>query len=293
MRTPILTLLLTLLLPLLSSARSVDAPDSVRITPAPSLPASITPVDIDRDRPQQPGLHYYDRHGNPLETPVRFLLDTDTIVRPNPGPKYPLFNGISVGVNFFDAFMMIFGQRRANFDASVSCSLWNWLIPTAEIGIGYSNSRPDDGRTIFKVRPSLYTKLGFNYNFLYKSNPDYKVYAGFRVGFSSFNYSIPHIAAGSQYYTDASITSVSGLHARSVYGEALLGLEVKIWRSLSMGWSARYAFNFKNTWSDPAYPAWFIPGRNASTPISATFSLIWHIIPPKSPQALDFSGKNN
>ncbi len=44
----------------------------------------ITPVESDDEAPQKPVLHYYDKHGEKLETPVLYLaeLDTATTVRP-------------------------------------------------------------------------------------------------------------------------------------------------------------------------------------------------------------------
>lgn len=260
------TVILILLLAAMHLA-AVAAPE----TPLPGV--TVTPVDIDRKKPAEPPMHYYDKHGEPLETPVRFLATLDTVTAVKPGPKYPLYNGVCVSANFFDAIMMAAGQKRANFDVAASVSLWNWLFPVLETGIGFSNSRPDDGRTYYRMRPSWYIRAGVNYNFLYKSNPAYRFYVGLRAAFSPFGYDIPVITAGSQYYTEGGPSSMYGLTGRCWYGQALLGLDVKIWKSLFMGWSFRYSFNIKNRYSDPDYPAWYIPGRNASTPISATFSI--------------------
>lgn len=263
--TLILILLLLFALPLAGRAEE----------PAPLRPTS-TPVDIDREKPEQPTLLYYDKHGEPLDTPVRFLTELDTVVNVKSGPSYPAFNGVSVGLNFFDALLMTVGQRRANFDIAADCSIHNWFFPVVEAGLGFSNSHPDEGRCYFKVKPSFYAKIGMNYNFLYKSKPDYQFYVGLRMGLSGFNYSILDIQAGSQYYfNDKAPKDVSGLHATSLYGQAVAGLKVKIYRQLSMGWSFRYAFNISQKFSDPDYPAWFVPGRGAG-PISATFSIIWN-----------------
>ena len=62
----------------------------------------ITPVDNDPTKPRQPILHYYDKHGEPLDEPVLFLADLDTVKQASPGPVYPLWESVSVGVNFFD-----------------------------------------------------------------------------------------------------------------------------------------------------------------------------------------------
>lgn len=291
--------LMMLLLPVCASARGaepsdstdvvsegdksvIEPPDSATSVGTPhGLGIKLTPVEIDRDKPTQPVLHYYDKHGEPLETPVRFLAELDTVKNVMSGPKYPLFSGVTVGVNFFDALMMIFGQKRANFNLAASCSLWNWVFPTVEAGVGFSNSHPDEGRTYFKVKPSAFVKFGFDYNFLYKSTPDYKVMAGVRFCYSGFSYDIPVISPGSRYYTSADITGVYGLTARCWYAEFLGAIEVKIYKGFSMGWSFRYDVNMKNRYSDPDYPAWFIPGRNGSTAIAATFSAIWRFGSPK------------
>lgn len=248
-------------------------------TPSISLPSASmplrptsTPVDIDREKPEQPHLHYYDKHGNPLETPVRFLAELDTVVTVKAGPNFPTFNGVSLGINFFDAIMMIAGQRRASFDLSGECSIHNWFFPAVEIGVGYADARPDDERFIYKSSPSIYAKVGMNYNFLYKSNPDYQVFLGLRAGFSSYGYDISGIQPGSQYYKgDEGPTAMSGLHATNFYGQLVAGLKVKIYRNFFMGWTFRYAFDIHQKYSDPDYPAWFIPGKGTG-PITATFS---------------------
>ena len=245
-------------------------------TALPLQPTS-TPVDIDREKPEQPYLHYYDKHGNPLDTPVRFLTELDTVVNVRPGPSYPAFDGVSVGVNFFDGIMMIAGQQRGSFDIQADCSIHNWFFPAAEFGVGFADAHPDNGRCHYKTSPSFYAKIGMNYNFLYKSNPDYQVFLGLRAGVSSFGYDIYDIQAGSQFYLgEDSPRQLTGLRATNFYGQALAGVKVKIYRSFSMGWTFRYAFIIHQKYSDPDYPAWFTPGKGTG-PISATFSLIWTI----------------
>ena len=90
----------------------------------------ITPVDIDREKPAQPRLHYYDTHGNKLEQPVYFLAELDTVQTVKPSSPWPLYKGVTVGFNFFDAAMLIAGQSYASFDVSAAVSLHNWFFPT-------------------------------------------------------------------------------------------------------------------------------------------------------------------
>ncbi|MDE7097043.1 MAG: hypothetical protein K2O47_06085, partial [Muribaculaceae bacterium] len=38
---------------------------------------TITPVESDDEAPPQPVLHYYDKHGDKLDTPVYYLAELD------------------------------------------------------------------------------------------------------------------------------------------------------------------------------------------------------------------------
>ena len=258
------------------------APEELPKASGSGLPqVKVTPVDIDREKPEEPAMHYYDKHGNPLQTPVRFLAELDTVTKVKSGPKYRAFGGVSIGANFFDGILMIVGQKRANFDIGVDCSIHNWFFPVVEAGVGFSNAWPDDGRCNFKVSPAFYARVGMNYNFLYKSSPDYQVYLGLRAGFTNFSYDILNISPGSDYYTEKGPKEMTGLKSTAFYGQVLAGLKVKIYKCFSMGWSVRYGFRFKQIYSDEAYPAWFTPGFGTATPISATFSLIFTIGSPK------------
>lgn len=274
----------------MAAADSVAADSVAKPKQLPALPAiKSTPVDIDRDAPSAPPLHYYDRHGEPLETPVRFLAELDTVTTVKSGPKFRTFNGVSIGANFFDAVMMVVGQERASFDLWAECSIHNWFFPVVEAGIAFADAHPDDGRCHFKVAPSVYARIGMNYNFLYKSNPDYQFFLGLRAGWSTFNYNIYDIQPGSEYYVSDGPTNRTGLSSTAFYGQALAGLKVKIWRGLFMGWSVRYNFDIHQSYSDPAYPAWFTPGKGTSTPIAATFSIgyTFGTRPPIEPPAPD------
>lgn len=234
----------------------------------------ITPVDNDPTRPRQPVLHYYDKHGNPLEEPVLFLADLDTVKKAGPKPVYPLLQSVSVGVNFFDGVMMLAGQKHASFDVWAELSLHNWIQPVIELGIGYADNKPEEGNFHYKGKPSFYGKLGVNYNFLYKSNPDYQVHLGLRGGFSSFSYEITDITINSSYWDQSNNFSILNQKAHALYGEVLGGIKVKIWKGISMGWDFRYRFKFKSSKGSNSDP-WFIPGYGTTSSVGASFSLIY------------------
>lgn len=235
----------------------------------------ITPVDNDPDKPAQPILHYYDKHGEPLEEPVLFISQTDTTTSSRPQPVYPLLYSANIGFNFFDGVMMAFGQKHASFDIQASLSLHNWIEPVIECGLGFANNKPELSNFRYRNKPSFYGKIGLNYNFLYKSNPDYQVFLGVRAGYTSFKYEITDITINSDYWDQSNKFSIMNQHAHAFYGQALVGLKVKLWKWVSMGWSFRYGFKFKAT-NGSNSNVWFIPGYGTGA-LGATFSLIFTI----------------
>lgn len=246
----------------------------------------ITPVDNDPTKPAQPTLHYYDKHGNPLNEPVMFLAELDTVTKVNSGPVYPLLQSVSVGVNFFDAIMKLAGQTHQSYDIWASLSLHNWFEPVVELGIGFADNKPEEGNFRYKGKPSFYGKIGINYNFLYKSNPDYQVYLGLRGGYSAFTYDITDITISSSYWDQTNRFSLLGQKAHALYGEVLGGIKVLLWRNLSMGWNIRYRLKFKVSDGADSTP-WFIPGCGAGSALSASFSLIYTLPLSKSKQPVE------
>ena len=255
-----------------------EEPDSIvstgtnrAVVPMPTT----SPVDVDDEKPHTI-LHYYDKHGDPLDEPVRFLATLDTVQKVRSKPIYPAYNGFNVGVNFGDLVFNAFGQRYGSYDVWANVSIFNWVFPTIECGLGYANDTPVHQNYTYKVSPSLFAKIGLNYNFLYKSNPDYQVYLGFRAGFTSFKYSLENVTIDSDYWGESQNFSMSGLKSTSFYGEALAGIQVKIVSHFSLGWNLRWHFNM-HTSSDGLNKPWFIPGYGASSPVSVNISAVWTI----------------
>lgn len=230
----------------------------------------INPVDVDRNRPQQPVLHYYDKHGEPLAEPVLFLTEErDTVVSPR--SPYPLYNGVIVGVDFLDALLQLAGQSHASVGVSASVSLHNWFFPTIEAGLGWASHHPDGGNFHYKAKPSPYFKVGLNYNFLYKSSPDYQVFLGVRAGYSHTNYDITGISIDNGYWNQTMHPDITGQKAHAWFGEALAGIKVKIYRNFALGWRGRYRFMLSHSDGTASSP-WFFPGYGAASPVSAEFT---------------------
>lgn len=188
--------------------------------------------------------------------------------------RYPLLTDLSIGVNLVEPLFMAFGQSYASADVNATLNMWNRLQPTVELGLGWAKNSPDGMNFTYHGKPSPYFKLGANYNFLFKNSPDYQALIGIRLGYSTFGYDVTDVNYYGGYWQECITYQLKGEHSHALWGEAGIGLKVKLFDRLSMGWMIRFhgIFDYgKNAHSKP----WFIPGygpRSSSLGLSLGLS---------------------
>ena len=229
---------------------------------------TITPVESDDEAPQKPTLHYYDKHGNKLDKPVLFMAELDTTTSVRPQSPYPLYNGVTVGVNFGDAVMSMTGQSHSSYDVSAMVSLHNWFFPVVEAGIGWGHHTENNDLFKVKAYPSMYAKAGINYNFLYKSNPAYMAYLGLRFGVAQCRWDKTDIKSTNEEGETTYLPNEMDQRCTSIYGEILAGLKVKIAGPFSLGWNVRYRVGKHNS---GGMSPWFVPGYGTG-PLGGTLN---------------------
>ena len=201
--------------------------------------------------------------------------------------RYPRLTDLSIGLNFAEPLFMAFGQSYASVDVNATLNMWNRLQPVVELGIGWANSTPDGMNFTYHGKPSPYFKVGANYNFLFKNSPDYQAFIGLRLGYSTFGYDIRDIRYSNSYWQEHMEFDIDGEHATALWGEAGVGLKVKLFDQLSMGWMVRYHSLFNYGKSDNSRP-WFIPGygpRSNSLGFSLSISYTLPIGQSRKPAA--------
>lgn len=194
-----------------------------------------------------------------------------------PSNVYPRLYELSVGLNIWDPVMRIFGQKYGIADVSVDMNFHNRWIACAEVGLGTASISSSDKNYRYTTPLSFYAKIGGNYNFLFRKDRRYSFYAGFRVGFSAFKYSVEGTVSSPYWKEDSQTFRLEGLKSSAVWGEILAGLKIKIVKNFSMGWAFRYRIMMsykKNDVGDPIY----IPGLGKrSQAISGSFSLYYDL----------------
>ena len=175
-------------------------------------------------------------------------------------PHYPTLTELSLGLNFGDAVFMAFGQKYTSFDISATLNMWNRFQPVVIAGLGRAKDTPEDMNYTYTGKLSTYFKLGANYNFLFKNEPRYQVYAGVRLGYSIFKYDITNVNIDNLYWGEEGVNyEIKNISSNALWGEVLAGIKVGLFSNWSLGWEVKFhgLFNYKK--SDNGKP-WYIPG---------------------------------
>lgn len=193
---------------------------------------------------------------------------------------HPKFNGITLGADIFTPVANLVGQKFGNYEMSIDAGFYNRFFPIYEFGISYANEQPDGGNYRYKVYPSFYNRIGMNYNILYNKDIPGMFYVGLRYGFSFANYELTDITVSSPYW-EVTKNGLSIPKSTSVahWGELLLGLQVKLYKGLMMGWSVRYKLLFADSNKGDA-KQWIIPGFGKSnSPLGVGFTINYRFSP--------------
>lgn len=266
---------------------AVDGLSQRRITPV-TPNSNATPAKDRKKEPSAPKqdeskknlVEFRDTEGNIVLVDTisgQEYIDSTAIAQKN-RLNYPLLHEVTVGVNLWDPLMRCFGQKYGGAEIWGELSLHNRFKPVVEIGFGTADYTPEDGNYTYKSGIAPYFRIGMNYNFLYKSKPDYQFYAGVRYGYTSFSYEITDIHPVSDYWQENHMFNITEQNSSAGFLEIALGIKVKIIDNLSVGWAFKYhtiLHESKTTYGEP----WYIPGYGSRTSSIAGSLSVMYTLP--------------
>ena len=106
---------------------------------------------------------------------------------------------------------------------------------------------------------------------------DNRLYVGVRYGISKYDFDISGPALEDPVWGGAEPFDYRGISTTSHWAEALVGVQVKLWKKLHMGWAIRYRRELSSTKNIYAKP-YYIPGYGTtvnSGTLGFTYSLIF------------------
>ncbi|MBD5213851.1 MAG: hypothetical protein HDS75_03380 [Bacteroidales bacterium] len=224
-------------------------------------------------------IKYKDDKGNVVLVDTvsgREIIDSTNISKVPP-MIYPLIYETTIGVNVWDPLMRLFGQDYGTVGFSAELNMHNRYIAVFEAGLGSADNTPADNNFTYHSPIAPYFKIGLNYNFFYNSNPAYQLFAGVRYGFSPFTWTLRNVTPVGDYWGAPSPMQFPNVSATAGYLEFLVGLRVRIWRNISMGWTARFHSVIHRSATEHGKP-WYVPGFGTyGSPLSASLSIFYTI----------------
>ncbi|MCH5325891.1 MAG: hypothetical protein J1E29_01665 [Duncaniella sp.] len=219
-----------------------------------------------------------------IDTVTGIEYPDSLLLAPPPPMEYPLLYEGSAGVNVWDGAMRAFGQKYGLGDAWVELNMHNRYFPVFVAGVGNMADSPVNKNYTFRVPVAPYFKIGASYNFFYNSNPDYKLLAGLRYGFTAFKWSVTDVTVDEGYWNTPSHYSLDNISHTAGYIEVHFGIRVKIWGPISAGWSIIYhslLHESSSAYGEPMYIPGFGTRKGA---VTGNINLVYTIPLHKKPK---------
>ena len=148
------------------------------------------------------------------------------------------------------------GGRVMNYEAALNVRLLNRLYPTIELGYGQADCSAAGGAFFGR---GGYGRVGLDLSALKKSSKDYLLLVGLRLGTAVQGCDLQTVRVTDPYWQRYTVRDYPHFVRADVWGEIVLGVQVKVYKSFHMGWYARMRFLFTRK-EDGKPTAWYIPG---------------------------------
>ena len=172
---------------------------------------------------------------------------------------YPLYNGMSVGLDLWGIGSSVFGGDFLSSEVAVDVNLKNRFFPIAE---------------------------------LYKKQHGHMLLVGLRYGVSSFKYDVDALGLDDPIYggivgnpnLDDEIWGGSlpynhkGMKGSMQWAEFCVGIRAHVWKALYMGWSLRFKFKLSASADEYGDP-WYVPGfgKYGSNTMGVTYTITYKL----------------
>lgn len=210
--------------------------------------------------------------------PTDEWIDSIATVQPKAiGNIYPLWDAVQVSVDLWPALNRAFNSHYGLGGIAAQLSLHNRYFPAVEIGVNQAKYKPEGMNFAFRSPVAPYFKIGCGYNFLYNSNPAYKLLVLARYGLTPFSYQFTDVTLSSAYWDDSQTLNFPKRHSFTGYYELGAELQVRLASRWSAGWSVRYHGILHHN-SEPNGAPWCVPGYGVrSNHLGITLSITYTI----------------
>lgn len=197
--------------------------------------------------------------------PSNEFVDSMAAIQPKAVKNiYPRIFALDIGIDLWPALQRALQSHHGIGGIEARLSLHNRYLIALEAGISQAHITPQGMNYTFRQPIAPYFKVGMDYNFLYNSNPDYRVTALVRYGLTPFAYRYTDVTLEAPYWDAAQIIDFPQCRSVSGYIEVGAALQVKLAGPLSAGWSIRYHSIVHHN-AQPYGQPWVTPGYGVTS----------------------------
>lgn len=206
------------------------------------------------------------------------------------GPHYPLYNGLSVGLDLWGLGSKALGGDNLSTEITVDVNLKQRFFPLIELGYANSDQWGDDG--VHYKTSAPYVRIGLDYNTLYKKEHGHMLMVGFRYGVTKFKYDITALSIDDDIY-GGSVGNPNleddvwggslpynhtGMDGTMHWVEFCLGLRAHITKRLYMGWAVRMKYRLSASTDEYGLPE-YVPGYGGygSKTMGVTYTITYKL----------------
>ena len=116
------------------------------------------------------------------------------------------------------------------------------------------------------------------WNLLKNKHDDYRLFGGFRYGFTSFKHDVSAPPVKDPVWGGEAPYGAEDVSANYHWLEGVIGVDAKIWGPVRMGWSFRYKRRLAQKKGDIGY-SYYVPGfgKQGGTRLGGTFNVTFEI----------------
>ena len=188
----------------------------------------------------------------------------------------PWLNGVAVSVDLIGPVQLMVSDY-GQYEASLRVNLKDKYYPVFELGYGKADAFDESTQITYKTS-APYARLGVDWNLLKNKHDDYRLFGGFRYGFSYYKYDVSSPPIKDPVWGGDAPYGAEGVSANYHWLEGVIGIDAKIWGPIRMGWSFRYKRRVAHNDGDMGN-TYYVPGfgKQGGSRLGGTFNVTFEI----------------
>ena len=185
----------------------------------------------------------------------------------------PFFKGFAVSFDLAGAAQLMLSDH-GQYEGALRLNLHDQYFPIVEVGYGKANHEDDVVTGITYNTSAPYFRVGIDFNVMKRKHTGNRVYVGARYGYTSYKVDINCRPYPDPVWIWDTSFGVRQEACSQSWGEAVFGIDAKLFGPLHLGWSGRYRFRLSHN-DGRIGRTWYVPGYGAqdTSSLGATFNV--------------------